>query len=87
MRASLWLVAGLATAFVAATGISSPYVAGLLAYAAVLGIFALGLSVTLGQMGYVTFGHAAFFGLGAASVFAAAIVLLLMSRAEARRSP
>jgi branched-chain amino acid transport system permease protein len=64
-RASTWLIAGILIAFAAAFSIDSPYVAGLLAYACVLGIFALGLAVTLGQMGYVTFGHAAFFGLGA----------------------
>jgi branched-chain amino acid transport system permease protein len=73
MRASLWLAGGVAVAFVAAFLVASPYIAGLLAYAAVLGIFALGLSVTLGQMGYVTFGHAAFFGLGAYSASLIAI--------------
>lgn len=69
--AGIWLAAGVAAAFLAAFLIDSPYVAGLLAYALVLGMFALGLGVTLGQMGYVTFGHAAFFGLGA---YAAALV-------------
>ena len=64
-RASTWLIAGILIAFAAAFSIDSPYIAGLLAYACVLGIFSLGLAVTLGQMGYVTFGHAAFFGLGA----------------------
>jgi branched-chain amino acid transport system permease protein len=64
-RASILLTGGTIAAFLAAFLIESPYVAGLLAYAAVLGIFSLGLSVTLGQMGYVTFGHAAFLGLGA----------------------
>jgi len=68
MRALAWLAAGLVVAFAAGFGIVSPYIAGLLAYALVLGIFSLGLSVTLGQMGYVTFGHAAFFGLGAYAV-------------------
>lgn len=64
-RTSVLLIGGTAMAFLAAFLIESPYIAGLLAYAAVLGIFSLGLSVTLGQMGYVTFGHAAFLGLGA----------------------
>jgi branched-chain amino acid transport system permease protein len=45
-----------------------PYFASVLAYGLVLGIFALGLALTLGRMGYVTFGHAAFFGLGAYAV-------------------
>jgi len=48
--------------------VDSPYFASVLAYGVVLGIFSLGLGLTLGRMGYVTFGHAAFFGLGAYAV-------------------
>ena len=42
-----------------------PYISGLLAYAAVLGLLGLGINISSGYLGYVSFGHAAFFGLGA----------------------
>ena len=43
--AAMMLAGGTIAAFLAALLIESPYIAGLLAYAAVLGIFSLGLSV------------------------------------------
>ncbi|MDQ2733516.1 MAG: branched-chain amino acid ABC transporter ATP-binding protein/permease [Pseudomonadota bacterium] len=43
----------------------SSYVLDVFAYAMVLGIFALGVSITFGQLGLASFGHAAFLGLGA----------------------
>lgn len=55
----LLLAAGLASIVV------SPYFLDVAAYAAVLAIFVLGVSVSFGQLGYVSFGHAAFLGLGA----------------------
>jgi len=41
------------------------YYGGLLAYAAVLAIFGLSINLTVGYLGLISFGHAAFFGLGA----------------------
>ena len=41
------------------------YYSGLLAYAAVLAIFGLSINLTVGYLGLISFGHAAFFGLGA----------------------
>ncbi|MFX6876762.1 hypothetical protein ABTH39_19560, partial [Acinetobacter baumannii] len=61
---ALGAVLAVASGFLA----DQPYFASVLAYGLVLGIFALGLALTLGRMGYVTFGHAAFFGLGAYAV-------------------
>lgn len=43
----------------------SNYALGILAYAVVLGIFGLSVGLTFGYLGYISFGHAAFFGLGA----------------------
>ncbi len=62
------LGAGAILAVVIGFLVDSPYFASVLAYGVVLGIFSLGLGLTLGRMGYVTFGHAAFFGLGAYAV-------------------
>jgi branched-chain amino acid transport system permease protein len=41
------------------------YYAGLATYAAVLALLGLAVNVTLGYLGLISFGHAAFFGLGA----------------------
>lgn len=41
------------------------YYSGLAAYAAILALFGLSVNLTVGYLGYVSFGHAAFFGLGA----------------------
>lgn len=41
------------------------YYSGLLAYAAVLAIFGLSINLTVGYLGLISFGHAAFFGLSA----------------------
>ncbi len=62
------LGAGAILAVVIGFLVDSPYFASVLAYGVVLGIFSLGLGLTLGRMGYVTFGHAAFFGLGSYAV-------------------
>ncbi len=56
---------GLAAVALAATLLRSSYLLDVAAYAAVLALFALGVAVTFGQLGYVSFGHAAFLGLGA----------------------
>ena len=49
------------------------YYSGLLAYACVLAIFGLSLNLTMGYLGLISFGHAAFFGLGA---YVAGLVVL-----------
>jgi len=45
--------------------ITSPYYSGLLVYAAVLAMLATSVNMVYGYLGFVTFGQAAFFGLGA----------------------
>ncbi|WP_076999827.1 ATP-binding cassette domain-containing protein [Variovorax sp. KK3] len=62
------LLLGIAVAALLASVIRSPYWLDVAAYAGVLAIFVLGVSVTFGQLGYVSFGHAAFLGLGAYTV-------------------
>lgn len=48
-----------------AAGLTPTYYAGLATYAAVLALLGLSVNVTLGYLGLISFGHAAFFGLGA----------------------
>ena len=48
--------------------IASPYIADVLCYAVVLALFSLAVGLTFGQLGYVSFGHAAFLGVGAYAV-------------------
>lgn len=43
------------------------YYTGVFTYAVVLALFGLSVNLTVGYLGYVSFGHAAFFGLGAYS--------------------
>lgn len=62
------MLIGIAAAALLAGVIRSPYLLDVAAYAGVLAIFVLGVSVTFGQLGYVSFGHAAFLGLGAYTV-------------------
>ena len=64
-RTLLWLVAGVLAAAIIPSTIRSPYYLDVLSYAVVLAIYALGVAVVFGQLGYATFGHAAFFGIGA----------------------
>jgi len=59
---------GLVLAASLASVLTSSYLLDVAAYAAVLAIFVLAVSVTFGQLGYVSFGHAAFLGLGAYTV-------------------
>lgn len=61
-----WLLA-LALLAIAAVSqiVTSGFYAGLIIYAGVLAIFALSINLIFGYLGYVTFGHAAFLGLGA----------------------
>lgn len=47
---------------------TSPYIADAASYAVVLAIFAVAVGLTYGQLGYVSFGHAAFLGIGAYTV-------------------
>ncbi len=63
-----WIVAAAVTTLVTAAILFLPiqnYYTGILAYAAVLGLLGLSVTLTLGYIGYISFGHAAFFGLGA----------------------
>lgn len=46
-------------------GLTPTYYAGLATYAAVLALLGLSVNVTLGYLGLISFGHAAFFGVGA----------------------
>ncbi|MGM5028341.1 branched-chain amino acid ABC transporter ATP-binding protein/permease [Tardiphaga sp. 862_B3_N4_1] len=48
-----------------AAGLTPSYYAGLATYAAVLALLGLSVNVTLGYLGLISFGHAAFFGVGA----------------------
>ncbi len=64
-RSWRWLLVAIAAAVACAWLLTSAHYAGLLAYAAVLGLFALSVNLVFGTLGYVTFGHAAFLGLGA----------------------
>jgi branched-chain amino acid transport system permease protein len=48
-----------------AAGLTPTYYAGLATYAAVLALLGLSVNVTLGYLGLISFGHAAFFGVGA----------------------
>ena len=47
------------------TATPSPYWLDVLAYATALAIYAVSVAIVSGQLGYITFGHAAFLGLGA----------------------
>ena len=64
-RSLYWLAAALVAAVAVATLLTSPVYAGLVVYAAVLGLFALSVNLVFGTLGYVTFGQAAFLGIGA----------------------
>jgi branched-chain amino acid transport system permease protein len=64
-RSSVALVVALAGSLMVAGLVSSPYYAGLVLHAATLGLLAISVNVVFGYLGYVSFGHAAFFGLGA----------------------
>ncbi len=56
---------GIAAFALLASLLQSSYLLDIGAYAGVLAIFVLGVAITFGQLGYVSFGHAAFLGLGA----------------------
>ena len=62
------VVVALLIAGVVATACVSPYIADAASYAVALAIFAVAVGLTFGQLGYVSFGHAAFLGLGAYTV-------------------
>ncbi|WP_127600678.1 ABC transporter permease subunit [Nitratireductor alexandrii] len=61
----LVLAAGLAAAALIPTLTGSAYILDVLAYGGVLALFALSVAIVVGQIGFITFGHAAFLGLGA----------------------
>ncbi len=65
IRLLAWLAVGLVAAVVVPSAIASAYYLDVLSTAAVLAILALSVAVVFGRLGYPTFGHAAFFGLGA----------------------
>jgi len=58
-------LAGLVLVALLASVLRSAYWLDVTTYAAVLAVYVLGVSVTFGQLGFVSFGHAAFLGLGA----------------------
>jgi len=62
------LAATLLVAVVVAGACTSPYIADVASYAVVLSLFAVAVGLTYGQLGYISFGHAAFLGLGAYTV-------------------
>lgn len=64
---ALW-VGFLAVALVAAPWVVSPYQSILLSYGLVMGIAALGFNLLLGYTGLLSFGHSAYFGVGAYAV-------------------
>ncbi len=59
------LLLGLVVLALLASGLTSSYLLDVGTYAGVLAIFVLGVAITFGQLGFVSFGHAAFLGLGA----------------------
>ena len=64
-RTGLELMLIAVAAALIASLLHSSYLLDVCAYAVVLAIFALGVSITFGQIGFASFGHAAFLGLGA----------------------
>ncbi|MEO8808560.1 MAG: branched-chain amino acid ABC transporter permease, partial [Burkholderiaceae bacterium] len=64
-RSARDLLIGLFLVALVASVLRSAYWLDVAAYAGVLAVFALGVAVTFGQLGYVSFGHAAFLGFGA----------------------
>lgn len=67
-RLATW---GAVAAVAAAVSFSSPYYGGIATTAAVFALLALSVDLVFGRLGYISFGHAAFFGLGA---YAAALL-------------
>lgn len=65
MKGLVFLLAVSGACAAAAVAPLTNYVLGIAAYAAVLAIFGLSVALTFGYLGYISFGHAAFFGLGA----------------------
>jgi branched-chain amino acid transport system permease protein len=69
---TLRLSAGLALSVLVAAAVAavctSPYIADVASYAVVLALFAVAVGLVYGQLGYVSFGHAAFLGIGAYTV-------------------
>ena len=63
-RSSLISVAALVAALAAASLLPT-YYASLAAYAVVLALLGTAVNITVGYLGLISFGHAAFFGLGA----------------------
>lgn len=66
-RSFVGLVFALAGSVAVAALVTSPYYGGLILHAATLGLLAVSVNIVFGYLGYVSFGHAAFFGLGAYS--------------------
>jgi branched-chain amino acid transport system permease protein len=64
-RSWAWFGLALTLCLAVSIGTTSPYYAGLLLHATCLGLLALSVNLVFGYLGYVSFGHAAFPGLGA----------------------
>ncbi|MGE4012539.1 MAG: branched-chain amino acid ABC transporter permease, partial [Alphaproteobacteria bacterium] len=60
-RIAVWLLGALVLPLI----LPSDYDRGLLALAAIYALLGLSMNLTFGYLGYISFGHAAFFGLGA----------------------
>lgn len=67
-KSTTWVVAAILFAAVVPLAIPDAYYRGLAIYAGVLAIFGLSMNLVYGYLGYVSFGHAAFFGLGGYAV-------------------
>ena len=67
-RPVLWFAIGVAGALAIPALVSSSYYLDLVSSAAVLAMMALSVAVVFGQLGYPSFGHAAFLGLGAYTI-------------------
>ena len=64
-RATLLLLSVLVVIGIPLAMTGAPYMQGVGVYAVVLALFGLSVNLTVGYLGYISFGHAAFFGLGA----------------------
>jgi branched-chain amino acid transport system permease protein len=68
LRTALWACAWLASVIVLAVAPISPYTATLATEVIILALWAVSYNLVYGHMGEISFGHAAFFGLGAFGV-------------------
>src|SRR3546814_11040520 len=88
-RREILVNAALARALLAAplvaVALDEPFYVGLATRVAILALAGVGLNLALGSGGMVSFGHAAFFGLGGYAAGVAALHAFEGSRSEERR--